>query len=126
MRLDTPNPQFLGLEWEQPSDLSTKASQERLSPAAIAGFLQIAKLWKLRDEDARVLLGGISNGAFYALKRRPRKTLDQDQLTRISLLVGIFKALNIVFSRKLADAWIQLPNTNSIFSGAAPLSYMLK
>jgi hypothetical protein len=42
------------------------------------------------------------------------------------LLVGIFKALNILYSRDLADAWIQLANANTIFAGATPLSYMLK
>lgn len=115
-----------GIRGEQPSDISDRSTRERLSPAAISGFLRIVDLWKLRDEDARALLGGISNGTFYTLKRRPKKTLDQDQLTRISLLVGIFKALNILFSRKLADVWIQLPNTNPMFVGTTPLSYMLK
>ena len=126
MSLQTQHQHLGGLSWEQPSDLSSKPNQERLSPAAIAGFLEIARLWKVRDEDARILLGGISNGAFYALKRRPKKTLDQDQLTRISLLVGIFKALNILFSRKLADAWVRLPNQNPMFAGSTPLSYMLQ
>ena len=68
----------------------------------------------------------MSNGSFYQLKRTPAKTLDQDKLTRISLLIGIFKALNILFSTKLADAWIQLPNSNSMFSGETPLAYMKK
>ena len=76
--------------------------------------------WKLRDEDARGLIGGISNGAFYQLKRGASKSseakilaakaLDQDKLTRISRPLGIFKALNILYSTKLADAWVQLPN----------------
>jgi hypothetical protein len=126
MALHTHPTQLAGIRWEQPGDISAKPTQERLSPAAISGFLAIVKHWKVRDEDARALLGGMSNGAYYALKRRPKKTLDQDQLTRISLLVGIFKALNILFSRKLADTWIQLPNSNPMFAGAAPLSYMLK
>ena len=39
------------------------------------------------------------------------KVLDQDKLTRISLLLGLFKALNILYTRKLADAWVQLPNS---------------
>jgi hypothetical protein len=79
------------------------------------------------------LIGGISNGSFYQLKRSAArsatpgvKTLDQDKLTRASLLVGIFKALNILYSTKLADAWVQLPNSNPIFGGQTPLAYMLK
>jgi hypothetical protein len=70
------------------------------------------------------LLGGMSSGSFYALKQKPARTLDEDQLTRISLLLGIYKALNILFSQKLADAWIKLPNTNPMFGGDSPLSYV--
>lgn len=115
-----------GIALDRPVDLSSKAVQEKLSPAAIRAFFSLASHWKLRDEDARSLLGGISNGSFYQLKRRTSKTLDQDKLTRISLLIGIFKALNILFSTRLADAWVQLPNTNPLFAGETPLSYMRK
>jgi hypothetical protein len=91
----------------------------------------MAAHWRLRDEDARGLIGGVSNGSFYQLKRGASKsagakTLDQDKLTRVSLLVGIFKALNILYSTSLADAWVQLPNSNPIFGGQTPLAYMLK
>jgi hypothetical protein len=107
-------------------DLSTKAERERLSPAAIKAFLNIMAKWRVRDEDARALLGGISNGQFYEMKKNPERTLDVDALTRISSLIGIFKALNILHSEKLADAWVQRANTNRIFGGQAPLAYMIK
>ena len=115
-----------GVAWDQPADLSSRAVQEKLSPVAIRAFFRLASHWKLRDEDARGLIGGISNGSFYQLKRSASKNLDQDKLTRISLLVGIFKALNILFSPQLADAWVQLPNANPIFAGESPLGYMRK
>lgn len=120
-----------GVAWDQPADLSSRAIQEKLSPVAIRAFVRLTSHWKLRDEDARGLIGGISNGSFYQLKRATSKasdakTLDQDKLTRVSLLVGIFKALNILYSTKLADAWVQLPNSNPIFGGQTPLVYMLK
>jgi hypothetical protein len=115
-----------GVSWETPSDLSRKDVQKRLGPAAVRAFLKIHELWELRDEDARQLLGGMSNGAFYELKRKGRGTLDQDRLTRISLLTGIFKALNILYSKKLADRWVQLANENPIFGGETPLAYMIR
>jgi len=125
-----------GVAWDQPADLSSRAVQEKLSPVAIRAFFRLTSHWKLRDEDARGLIGGISNGSFYQLKRGTTKTsnsktsdvktLDQDKLTRVSLLVGIFKALNILYGTKLADAWIQLPNSNPIFGGETPMAYMLK
>jgi hypothetical protein len=116
----------VGFSWPTAVDLSKKENQARLSPAAVRGLLQIARHWKLKDDDARALLGGISNGTFYALKSRQPKILDADQLTRISLLIGIYKALNILFVKKLADAWITLPNANPMFSGVSPLEYMKK
>src|SRR5258707_312406 len=81
-------------------DLTAKAERERLSPSAIKAFFNIMAKWRVRDEDARRLLGGVSNGPFYEMKRDPNKVLDADRLTRISLLVGIFKALNILYSEK--------------------------
>jgi hypothetical protein len=122
----SPNAHIAGIALEKPVDLSSRKTQGSLSPSALAGFFRLANVWKLRDEDARGLLGGISNGTYYSLKRRPSKTLDQDKLTRISLLLGIFKALNILYSKKLADAWVQLPNSNPMFGGESPLVSMVK
>ena len=124
--LDAAGVRIPGIALDPPLDLSSRAVQEKLSPAANRAFFSLATHWKLRDEDARNLLGGNSNGSFYQLKRSVSKTFDQDKLTRISLLVGIFKALNILFSPPLADAWVQLPNTNPILAGETPLTYMRK
>jgi Protein of unknown function (DUF2384) len=115
-----------GVYWETPADLSNKDVQKRLGPPAVKAFLKIRDLWELRDEDARLLLGGMSNGAFYELKRKTQAAVDQDRLTRISILTGIFKALNILYSKNLADRWIQLPNENPMFEGRTPLTYMIK
>jgi hypothetical protein len=111
---------------DQPADLSNKGVVKRLSPAAVKAFLRIATLWKLRDEDARLLLGGISNGAYYELKKASSPALDQDRPTWISLLTGIFKALNILYRKKLADRWIQLPNTNPMFGRQLLLTYRIR
>ena len=116
-----------GFTADLPADLSNKQVQKRLSPAARKAFFKIAAAWEIRDEEAKQLLGGISNGAFYQMKAGEMKTpLDQDRLIRVSLLVGIFKALNILYSQKLADSWISLPNTNPMFAGETPLAYMVK
>ena len=122
----TLNRPLAGLGWDQPADLSKKDVARRLSPSAIKGFLKIAVLWELRDGNARQLLGGMSNGAFYELKKTGSRILDQDRLTRISLLTGIFKALNILYRKKLADRWVRLPNSNPMFGGEMPLAYMVK
>lgn len=107
-------------------DLNDKAERERLSPAAIRTFFNVMDQWGVRDGDARALLGGVSNGAFYEMKKKPERVLEADRLLRISYLVGIYKALNILYSEKLADRWMQLANSNRIFGGQPPLAYMIK
>ena len=67
-----------GIAWEKPADLSSKDVLRRLSPSAVKAFLKIRGLWELRDEDARQLLGGISNGAFYELKKKADFYSDRD------------------------------------------------
>ena len=47
-----------------PVDLGAKAERERLSASALKGFFNIAAQWKLKDEDARELLGGLANSTF--------------------------------------------------------------
>jgi hypothetical protein len=107
-------------------DLGSKAERERLGPSALKAFFNIMSRWDVRDEDARQLLGGVSNGPYYEMKKDPDRAPDTDKLVRISYLIGIFKALNILHSERLADEWVRLPNTNRIFAGLSPLEYMIK
>ena len=111
---------------DAPPNLAIRSERERLSGPALKAFFNIMGRWQMRDEDARALLGGVSNGPFYEWKRDPDRTLDIDRLTRISYLIGIYKALNILHSKSLADQWVRLPNTNPIFAGDTPLAYMIR
>lgn len=116
----------LGLDLRKTPDLSEPKTRARLSPAAIGAFLKIIDLWQIKNEDAMALLGGMSNGKYHELKRKQRAVLSQDELTRISYLLGIFKSLNILFSAKLANQWMQLPNTNPMYKGASPIQLMVR
>ena len=107
-------------------DLADPATRSRLSAPAIAAFFAIVEKWELRNEDAMTLLGGTSNGRFYELKKNRKGVLSQDELTRISLLIGIFKALNILFSQRLANQWTSRPNSNPMFNGAPPLDLLVR
>jgi hypothetical protein len=107
-------------------DLASRPERKRLSASALKAFFNLAERWSIRDEDARALLGGLSNGPYYQWKKQPDRLLDADVLTRISYLIGIFKALHILYGEKLADEWVRLPNTNRIFAGQTPLDYMAR
>lgn len=111
---------------DAPPDLTARSERDRLSASALKAFFNIMTRWKVRDDDARVLLGGVTNGPFYEMKRKPDRSIDIDRLTRISFLIGIYKALHILHSAKLADEWVRLPNSNPIFTGQTPLAYMVR
>jgi hypothetical protein len=107
-------------------DLQSRRDRERLSTPALKAFFNIMAKWQVRDEDARALLGGVTNGPFYEWKKDPARLLDPDRLTRISYLIGIYKALHILHGKALADEWVHLPNTNPLFAGATPLAFMIR
>jgi hypothetical protein len=108
-------------------DLSSKEERKRLSASGLKALFNIAECWKLRGEEVRELLGGVANGSYFEMKKDPEsKVLDTDQMQRISYLIGIFKALNILHNQQLADEWVRLPNSNRIFGGRTPLDYMVR
>jgi hypothetical protein len=108
-----------------PIDLSDPALRERLSADAARAFLNIVACWQLSDEDACQLLD-VSNATLDALKIGEGGPLDEEHFKRISFLVGIFKALNIIFLEPIADRWMRLPNTSSPFVGSPPLDYLIR
>lgn len=121
-------PRYPSTRYQPPplTELSSREARERLSPPALRGFFNTMTRWNVRDEDARALLGGVTNGPFYEMKRNPDRTLDTDRLTRISYLIGVFKALGVLYSEALADGWVQRPNSNPLFAGLTPLEYMIR
>ncbi len=107
-------------------DITSREECERLGPSALRVFFNIVDCWHLRDEDAMRLLGGMASSTYYAMKKSPRRALDPDTMLRVSYLVGIFKALNILHNSALADRWVTLPDHNPIFRGVTPLEYMIR
>ena len=107
----------------EPSD---EASRARLSPTALKAYFNIVERWTLTVEEARGLLGGLGASQYHQWKKDPNRTLDFDTFTRVSLLVGQYKALHILFGNSLADRWMKLPNSNPLFRGNSPLEFALK
>jgi hypothetical protein len=116
-----------GYTFDKATDLTNAAERERLSASAIKAFVNISQKWGLTEAQARGLLGGVASSTFHAWKTDPRGTkLTQDALTRISLVIGIYKALNIYFSKAWADRWIILGNRGPLFAGQAPIEFMIR
>jgi hypothetical protein len=103
------------------------AKAARLSGPAFALFLKIAELWGLAPAEARVLLGSLPESTFYKYLKSPQSArLSHDTLARISHLLGIYKAINLLLPRaESADAWVRRPNGAPLFKGRSALDYML-
>ncbi len=114
-----------GYQFDAFPDLSRVETRERLSQSAIDGFFAITEKWQLKAEQAGALLGGIPRSTLHKYKTAAG-TRSQDELMRISYIVGIYKALHILFKEDLADEWMKRPNDNPLFAGAAPLEYAIK
>ncbi len=99
---------------------------ETLAGPALRTFFRMAEQWKLRAADQRKLLGDPPESTFYKWKRERDAALGRDTLERISYLLGIWRALQILFpDPDQADAWLHKPNTAPLFGGQSALERML-
>ena len=97
-----------------------------LSGPALRAFFRIAVLWRLTAEEQMTLLGLSSRSTFQKWKRDGDGLLGKDTLERISYLLGIYKALQILLpDEQAADAWIRRPNDAPLFAGCCALDRML-
>ncbi len=97
-----------------------------LSGPAMRTFLRIADAWKLSTEDQLMLLGEPSRATFFNWKKSQDVDLYRDTLERISYIIGIYKALQILLpDPAAADAWVRKPNKAPLFGGKSALDRML-
>ena len=108
-----------------PSPGSSPPPEETLASAGLTAFFSIAEQWELTSEQQRLLLGSPSRSSFFEWKRRKSGRLSRDTLDRLSYLLGIYKALHILFSSGNVLHWLRNPNRDPLFNGQSPLAYML-
>jgi hypothetical protein len=102
------------------------ASQARLSGPALRTFFRIADEWKLSSEEARTLLGSPPRSTFFLWKKTGHGQLGRDTLERVSYILGIYKALQILLpDAAAADAWVRKPNAAPLFGNKPALQRML-
>lgn len=102
-----------------------------LARVGVRAVLKIFGKWGLTDADAATLLGGV--GVSTLRRWRHQVASDQfkidarrDLLDRLSLVLGIYKALHILFSTESqADGWVRRPNSNPLFGGRSAMDVML-
>ncbi|KPF46772.1 antitoxin Xre-like helix-turn-helix domain-containing protein [Rhizobium sp. AAP43] len=105
---------------------SAETDRTRLSRTALKAYRRLAEQWGLTGQQAAALLG-VSMSTWERLKPETvEKTLTQDQMTRISALTGIYKALHLLFADQMADRWLQLENTGPLFDRLTPVAAMIE
>lgn len=107
----------------------TKArpTSKDMSAAGLRAFFNIAQAWGLSAEEQMVLLGSPSRSTFFKWKSAPKAAdLKRDTLERLSYILGIYKALQILLpDASAADTWVNKPNTAPLFGGRSALERML-
>jgi hypothetical protein len=108
-------------------DIRPQAEHRRvLSGPALRTFFNIAAAWRLSVDQQRGLLGWPASSTFHKYKSGDHGTLSFDTLTRISLVIGIYKNLQVLYPEPaFADEWVRLPNSNPLFGGRPALTLMV-
>lgn len=108
-----------------PEAMSATAPREMAGPA-LRAFFNIASAWNLNAAQQRTLLGNPPSSTFFKWKRELGGNLPRDVLERISYVLGIYKALQILIpDARQADAWVSAPNSAPMFDGRSALERML-
>lgn len=99
---------------------------DELAGPGLRTFFNIAQRWGLDTRQEQTLLGSPARSTFFRWKRGDIGIVPHDLIERLSYLLGIYKALQVLLPvPERADAWVQRPNTAPLFRGQTPLEHML-
>lgn len=106
--------------------LADAAERRRLSGPAMRTFLRIADRWGLGEAERLRVLGLPGRSTYYGWVDKARRertlALNLDVLLRISAVLGIHKALRIVFVHdREVKAWLLAANRGPSFGGQRPI-----
>ncbi|MDE0374315.1 MAG: MbcA/ParS/Xre antitoxin family protein [Rhodospirillales bacterium] len=106
--------------------LATATDRKELSGPALRTFFRIAAIWDLSVQEQMTLLGLTARSTFFKWKKDPNTVLPKDTLERISYVLGVYKALQLLLpDETAADEWVKRPNAAPPFSGRSALDRML-
>lgn len=109
-------------------DVQTFAAEDdrrRLTGTAVKAAVRLVAAWGASNAEGAALLG-VSESTWDRIKAgRWDGALSQDQLTRASALIGVFKGLHLLFADDMADRWPQLPNRGPVFDRMTPIQAMI-
>jgi len=105
---------------------SPREQEAAASATGLRTFARIADLWRISVAEQQKLLGIESRSTYFKWKKDPQVRLPRDTLERLSYLLVIYKALQILLPHaQAADEWIRRPNEEPLFGGRSALERML-
>lgn len=105
---------------------SDELAADALGGAGLRAFARIAELWNLSVGQQLTLLGIASRSTYFKWRKEAQPKLPRDTLERLSYLLGIYKALQLLLpDPRAADEWVHKPNDAPIFAGGPALDRML-
>jgi uncharacterized protein (DUF2384 family) len=107
-------------------NFADETSRARLTPAALEAVRNLAKAWGATGDQMAALLGMSSSTWDRVRADTWQQALTQDQLTRVSALVGVYKGLKLLFSDRMADRWPMLRNAGPLFANRSPVQTMVE
>lgn len=110
-----------------PRDSATRA---RLSGPGLRSFRAIADIWSLSEADRIAALGYPGRSTYHSWMKKAAAqepvSLPYDTLIRISAILGIHKALSILFHDPTqALQWLTSPHRGTAFAGQPPLALVV-
>jgi hypothetical protein len=112
--------------YSAPQTFASENDRARLTPAALMAVRNLARAWKLTGTEAAALVG-VSETTWDRIKAGAwRQTLSQDQMVRVSAMIGLFKGLHLLFADGMADRWVRLRNAGPLFANLTPVDAMVE
>ena len=100
------------------------AERDRIA-AVVKAVVRATDAWGLSNAEAAALFD-VPTATWSRMKAGTyRGTLDQDKVTRASLLIGLFKGLRLLFNGPLTYGWPKTANAGPVFNGRTPVQVML-
>lgn len=100
---------------------------ERDLSGALRTVLNILDAWDVTPRDRMAILGCDQEMYDRWIKTHELGETHADTLERLSYVLGIWKALQILFpDQAAANTWIHRSNNSPVFNGKTPLSILVK
>lgn len=107
--------------------LRDRVRRDAIAAPAFRLFVRLADRWRLDVKQRLTLLGELPRPTYYTWSGGKVGSLSRDQLERISLMLGIHKALRLLFADEAAaERWLRAPNHDIEFAELSPLQRMLQ